>query len=250
MSSIQQTLNRLRELRLSPMAEAYDLQNRQPKIHEIGFDDRLSLLVEHESSARESKKLKRMISAAGFPEMASLEDIDYNAPRGLDKAFVASLATCEWVRQQLNLIILGATGVGKTWLACAFGNQACRLGMPAAFYRANNLYGKIAMAEHDGSLPKLKAELIKPKLLILDDFGIGEISMPASHILLDVIDRRMRTGSLLITSQYPVEQWHSLFPDPTVADAILDRIVHQSHQLTIKGESMRKARARRRINSS
>jgi DNA replication protein DnaC len=170
--------------------------------------------------------------------------VDYGAARGLDKSHVASLAGCEWVRQKLNLVIVGATGVGKTWLASAFGTQACRLGMPVVFYRASDLYGEIAVAMHDGSLPKLKAELIKPSLLILDDFGLGDISSSAAQILLDVVDRRMRSGSLLITSQYPTEQWHGLFPDPTIADAILDRVVHQSHRLTLKGDSMRKLKAK------
>lgn len=244
MSTVQQTINRLRELRLSSMAEAYDMQLQQPKLYQLGFDERLSLLVEHEASARESKKLNRLVRAAGFPEPSALEDVDYGASRGLDKSQVASLAGCEWVRQKLNLVIIGATGVGKTWLASAFGTQACRLGMPVVFYRASDLYGDIALAMHDGSLPKVKAELIKPSLLILDDFGLGDISPAAAQVLLDVIDRRMRSGSLLITSQYPTEQWHGLFPDPTIADAILDRVVHQSHRLTLKGESMRKLKAK------
>ena len=248
MSSVQQTLNRLRELRLSPMAEAYELQNQQPKLHQLSFDDRFGLLVEHEASARESNKLKRLIRVAGFPETASLEDVDYGATRGLERSYLASLAGCEWVRQQLNLVIVGATGVGKTWLACAFGTQACRQGIPVAFHRASELYGQISVAIHDGSLPKLKSELTKPSLLILDDFGIGEISPSSAQVLLDVVDRRMRSRSLLITSQYPTEQWHGFFPDPTIADAILDRIVHQSHRLALKGESMRKLRAPRRIH--
>lgn len=244
MSTVQQTINRLRELRLSSMAEAYDLQAQQPKLYQLGFDERFSMLVEHEASARESKKLNRLVRAARFPEPAALEDVDYGASRGLDKSQVASLAGCEWVRQKLNLVIVGATGVGKTWLASAFGTQACRLGMPVVVYRASDLYGEIALATHDGSLPKLKAELIKPNLLILDDFGLGDITPSAAQVLLDVIDRRMRSGSLLITSQYPTEQWHGLFPDPTIADAILDRVVHQSHRLTLKGESMRKLKAK------
>lgn len=248
MSSVQQTLNRLRELRLSPMAEAYELQNQQPKLHQLSFDDRFGLLVEHEASARESKKLGRLIRVAGFPETASLEDVDYGATRGLERSYLASLAGCEWVRQQLNLVIVGATGVGKTWLACAFGTQACRQGIPVAFHRSSELYGQISVAIHDGSLSKLKSELTKPSLLILDDFGIGEISPSCAQVLLDVVDRRMRSRSLLITSQYPTEQWHGFFPDSTIADAILDRIVHQSHRLVLKGESMRKLRAQRRIH--
>lgn len=249
MSTVQQTINRLRELRLSSMAEAYELQHQQPKLYQLGFDDRFSLLVEHEALARESKKLNRLIRAAGFPEQASLEDVNYGASRGLDKSHIASLAGCEWVRQKLNLVIVGATGVGKTWLASAFGTQACRLGLPVAFYRASDLYGEIAVAMHDGSLPKLKAELIKPSLLILDDFGLGDISPSAAQVLLDVVDRRMRLGSLLVTSQYSTDQWHGLFPDSTIADAILDRVVHQSHRLTLKGESMRKLKAKQTMQS-
>ena len=247
MSGVQQTLSRLRELRLTSMAENYAMQFQQPKLHQLSFDDRFGLLVEHEVSERESKKLKRLVRCAGFPEAASLEDVDFRPSRGIDKAFVASLASCDWVQQQLNLIILGATGVGKTWLACAFGTQVCRLRLPASFFRASDLYGEIAVAAHDGSLPNLKASLIKPSLLIIDDFGLGEITPQAAQVLLDVVDRRMRTGSLLITSQFPTDQWHGFFPDPTVADAILDRVVHQAHRMMLKGESMRKLQAKQRM---
>lgn len=247
MSSVQQTLSRLRELRLTSMAENYSMQLQQPKLHQLSFDDRFGLLVEHEVSERESKKLKRLVRGAGFPETSSLEDIDFRPSRGIEKALVASLANCEWVRQQLNLIILGATGVGKTWLACAFGAQVCRLRLPATFFRASDLYGEIAVAAHDGSLPKLKVNLTKPSLLIIDDFGLGEITPQVAQVLLDVVDRRMRTGSLLITSQFPTDQWHGFFPDPTVADAILDRVVHQAHRIVLKGESMRKLQAKQRM---
>jgi len=247
MSSTQQTISRLRELRLTSMVEAYSMQLQQPKLHQLSFDDRFGLLVDHEVSERESKKLKRLVRGAGFPDSASLEDADYRPSRGIDKALVASLASCEWVRQLLNLIILGATGVGKTWLACAFGDQACRLRLPTAFFRASDLYGEIAVAAHDGSLPRLKANLIKPSLLIIDDFGLGEITPQAAQVLLDVVDRRMRTGSLLITSQFPTDQWHGFFPDPTVADAILDRVVHQAHRIVLKGDSMRKLQARQKM---
>ncbi|ATE62872.1 IS21-like element helper ATPase IstB [Thauera sinica] len=247
MSGVHQTISRLRELRLTSMAEAYSVQLQQPKLHQLSFDDRFGLLVEHEASERDSKKLKRLVRSAGFPESASLEDADYRASRDIDKGFIASLASCEWIRQQLNLIVLGATGVGKTWLACAFGSQACRQRLPATFFRASDLYQEIAVASHDGSLPKLKAGLIKPSLLIIDDFGLSEISSQAAQVLLDVVDRRMRTGSLLITSQFTTDQWHGFFPDPTLADAILDRVVHQAHRITLKGESMRKLQAKRKM---
>lgn len=247
MSSVQQTLSRLRELRLASMAEAYQQQLQQPKLHELGFDDRLGLLVEYEVSERESRKLRRLIRSAGLPDHTTLEDIDYRATRGIEKSQIARLANCEWIRQKLNLIILGATGVGKTCLASAFGSQACRLGFPVSFYRASDLYELISSALLDGSLPRLRVSMMKPSLLIIDDFGLNQASLPVAQILLDIVDSRMRTGSLLITSQFPTDQWHILLPDPTLADAILDRIVHQSHRLTLKGESMRKMRAQARI---
>lgn len=247
MSSTQQTLARLRELRLMPMADAYELQLQQPKLQQAGFDDRFGILVEHEASARESRKLKRLVQGASMPEVAALEDLDQRASRGLDQNTITALANCDWVRRQQNLIIHGATGVGKTWLACAFGAQACRLKLPVRFYRASDLYGEIAVGALDGSLPKLKLALSKPSLLILDDFGLGEITTQVAQVMLDVIDRRMRTGSLLITSQFPTDQWHALFPEPTLADAILDRVVHMSHRLLLKGESMRKTQARKRM---
>lgn len=249
MTSTQQTISRLRELRLNSMAEAYERQLQQPKLHQLGFDDRFGLLVEHEAGERDARRLSRLIRGASLPDTAVMEDMDFRAGRGVDKAQLASLATCEWVRQQHNLIIAGATGVGKTWLACALGAQACRLEIPTVFYRASELYSVIADAQPDGSLPKLKKALIKPPLLILDDFGLGEITVPTAQFLLEVIDRRMRTGSLLITSQFGTEQWHGLFPEPTIADAILDRIVHQSHRLILKGESMRKLRAKERLKA-
>lgn len=186
-----------------------------------------------------------VVGNARLPEGASLEEVNYRASRGLDKSFIATLSTCTWILKQQNLIIEGPTGTGKTWLACAFASQACRLGMSASFYRAADLCTAIGDAVHDGSLAKLRLSLERPALMVIDDLGIGEISPQATHVLFEVVDRRMRTGSLLITRQYPVEKWHDLFPDPTLADAILDRIVHQAHRLAVKGESMRKLRARK-----
>ena len=247
MSGLQQTLVRLRDLKLSGMAEALSRQMNAPGQQQLSFEERLGILVEHEWSERESRKLKRLIRGATLPEAACLEDVDYRASRNLEKAFIASLSSCEWVRRRQNLVILGATGVGKTWLACAFATQACRLKMAAGFYRASDLFNDIAVATLDGSLPRLKVSLSKPQLLVLDDFGIGSMTVQAAHVLLDVVDRRMRNGSLLITSQYPTDQWHGFFPDPTIADAVLDRVVHQAHCIQLKGESMRKLQGRKRM---
>lgn len=245
MSALQQTLARMRELRLTSMARALEMQLQSPVINDLAFEDRVGLLIEHEWSERENRKLKRLVRGAGLPEMACLEDIDYRATRNLEKALIASLSSCEWVRRRQNLIVLGATGLGKTWLACAFANQACRLKLAASFYRASDLFADIAVATLDGSLPKLKQALTRPQLLIIDDFGIGTMTVQAAHVLLDVVDRRMRTGSLVITSQYPTDQWHGFFPDPTIADAVLDRVVHQAHRVQLRGESMRKLQAKR-----
>jgi DNA replication protein DnaC len=248
MSTAQQTTSRLRELKLSAMAETFERQREQPKLHELSFDDRLALLVESEWVERDTRKLKRLLRLAGLPESAALEDLDYRSARGLDKAQIASLSTCNWARKQQNVAILGPTGVGKTWLACAFATQACRLRLQVLFYRACDLFSEIGIAAHDGSLPKLKLQLAKPSLLVLDDFGIGEMSTQVAHVMLEIVDRRMRTGSLLVTSQYPTDKWHDFFPDPTIADAVLDRVVHQAHRITLKGESMRKLRAKRAMD--
>jgi DNA replication protein DnaC len=247
MSSVQQTLNHLRVLRLTTMAHAYQLQLEQSAMQELSFDDRLSMLVEREVAERGSRKLNRLIRSASFPEVATTEEIDYRPSRGLDKAQLAALIACEWIRQRLNLMVLGPTGAGKTWFACALGTQACRLGLSVVFRKAVDLYSAISTAMLDGSLSRLKADLSRPDLLILDDFGMGEMNVQIAHVLLDIVDRRMRTSSLLITSQYPVEQWYACFPDPTVADAVLDRIVHQSYRIVLKGESMRKLQARKRM---
>ncbi|MDP3522296.1 MAG: IS21-like element helper ATPase IstB [Hydrogenophaga sp.] len=244
MNTTIQNLTKLRELHLGAMAAAYGLQQDQVNLQKLSFDDRFGLLLESEVSSRNSRKLNRLVKTAGFPEVAAFEDYDTRTSRGLDQSMISTLSSCNWITRKQNLMILGPTGVGKTWLASAFGHQACRLGMTVSFHVTSDLFDRIGQAVLDASLPKLKATLYKPNLLILDDFGIGEMSPTAAQVLLDVADRRMRTGSLLLTSQYPSENWHGLFPDPTIADAVLDRVVHQAHRLQLKGESMRKIRGR------
>lgn len=250
MSMQSQNVAQMRELRLTTMTQTYELQLEQPKLHQLAFDERFGLLLEAESAARKSRKLNRLVKAATLPELASVEDIDHRASRGLDKSVIASLATCAWVKRRQNVMILGATGVGKSWLASALAHQACRLDLQVGWHRASELYTSIAEAQVDASLAKLKAALCKPELLVLDDFGIGDMTPLAAQVLLDVAERRTRTGSLLITSQYPMEKWHDFFPDPTIADAVLDRIVHQAHKIQLKGESMRKLRGKAALASA
>ena len=247
MSIIEQTLSNLRLLKLSGMADTYSLQLDQPKLNAKSFDERFAMLVDYELTNRETRRIQRFIKMANFPERCSLEDLDDRPSRDLDKPLISTLATCEWIHRHQNLTIRGATGTGKTWLGSAIGTQACRLGIPTIYIRSTQLLSDIAIALADGSLANLKSRLIKPALLVIDDFGHGQINISVGHVLLDIIDQRMRSGSLLFTTQYPFEQWHDLFPDPTLADAILDRVVHQSHVLHLKGESMRKLRAKKKL---
>lgn len=244
--SILNTSLRLSELGLHGMANAYDRQLSQPQLQQEAFDVRLGLMLDAEHSSRETRKIERLVKAARMREsQATLEDVDYKASRALDRSTVMNLAECEWLRRRQNLILTGATGTGKTWLACAFGNQACRQGFTTVYRTATQLFEDILLSQADNTLPKLRRQLVRTQLLIIDDLGIGGISVQLGPLLLEIIDQQSRNGSLLITSQYPQEKWYELFADPTIADAILDRIIHKSHTLQLKGESMRKVRARR-----
>jgi len=241
--SNSQLLSLMQTLSLSGMLKAFEAQSEQPQIAALGFEERLSLLLEAEANTRDNKRISRLTKAAKMRQnQAALEDINYHPSRGLDKALIAELSTCQWIDKRQNLVITGATGTGKSWLACAFGKQACRYGYPAIFLTATHLYEQITAATMAGTLPKLRTQLIKSRLLIIDDFGIGGIDTQLGPILLDIIDQHALQGSLIITSQFPTEKWYDLFNDPTVADAILDRVVHKSHFMKLKGESQRKGK--------
>lgn len=244
---IQQTQNKLRELKLKGMADAYERQLSQVSVQELSFDERFSFLVDSETSARENRKLNRLLKSARFRYQAFYEDIDFRPTRELDKGLFASLSSCEWVRRRQNVLLIGATGTGKSWLGCALGTQACRNGMTVLFRTAGALFEEIAIARVDGSLPKLRSQLVKANVLVIDDLGLAPIDLGIGHVLLEIIDQRADTGSLVITSQYPTERWHGFFNDPTLADAILDRIVHASHKIQLRGESMRKVKARKKV---
>lgn len=241
---IQQTVERLHELRLTGMAQALQEQLAMSDLDSLAFEDRLALLLEREMTFRDDRRLTRLLQVAKLNLPASVEDLDFRSPRGLDRSLVLSLASGQWIREHDNVLISGATGTGKSYLACAFGHSACRHGLSTRYFRFSRLLGDLALARADGSYPKLLDRLAKTQLLLLDDFGLAPLSDPERRDLLEVLDDRYGKRATLITSQLPFEHWHDVLGDATFADAILDRLVHNAHRLTLKGASMRKKKKR------
>lgn len=239
----QQTIEQLRALKLTGMLEALEQQQAQPEMHELCFEQRLAMLVEREYFHRESRRLARLLKEARLRVAACVEDIDYRHPRGLEKPRMAALAQCDWVRQAQNLCLTGPTGCGKTWLACALGNQACRQGLSVRYLRLPHLLEQLRIAHGDGSYPRLMSRLLKTDLLILDDWGIHKLTAAQRHDLLELIEDRHGRRSTLIAGQLPVEHWHEYIGEATLADAILDRLLHGAHRLALYGESMRRRTA-------
>ncbi|MEW6448993.1 MAG: IS21-like element helper ATPase IstB [Bacillota bacterium] len=227
-------------MKLFGMARALQEQLAQPDIISIPFEERLGMLVDREVDYRENKRLARLLKEAKLKQQACVEDVDFRHPRGLDRAVFFSLADCRWIREHHNLIITGPTGVGKTFIACALANKACRLGFTVRYWRTSRLLPAVATARADGSYATLIHKLQKTDLLLLDDWGISPLQVDEARDLLDILEDRNQTRSTLITSQMPVNQWHNVLADPTLADAILDRLVHNAYKLELRGESMRK----------
>lgn len=238
------TLDKLQALKCTGMATALAEQMQMPDMEELTFEERLGLLVDREATERENRRLSSRLRRAKLKHNAALEDIDYRHPRGLDKSLIQSLASCQWVREHLNILLTGPTGVGKTWLACAFAQKACREGYTALYLRLPRLLQDMAIAKGDGRYPKLLATLAKIDVLILDDWGLAKLTAEQRRDLLEIMEDRHGTRSTLATSQLPIEKWHDVIGDPTLADAILDRLVHNAYKINLKGASMRKRKAK------
>lgn len=240
----QHTLQQLHSLRLAGMADALEQQLNQLNTYEdLGFLERLSMLVNSEATCRDNRKITRLLRQARLRLHAQPADIDYRARRGLHKDTMAQLLQLDWIRHHRNLLIEGPTGTGKTFLACALGQTACEHGLSVRYYRASRLFDALTIAHGDGSFGKLLVQLAKAQLLIIDDWGLDVLTQQQRNDLLEIMEDRHGQGATLITSQLPVTHWHEAIGDPTLADAILDRLLHNSHKMQLKGESMRKIQA-------
>ncbi|KPZ08656.1 ISPsy14, transposition helper protein, partial [Pseudomonas amygdali pv. ulmi] len=218
------TLDKLQTLRLHGMIKSLGEQHATPDINDVSFDERLGLMVDREVTEREDARMTTRLKAARLHHNACLEDIDYRSPRGLDKAMILQLGSGQWLRDGLNLIIGGPTGVGKTWLACALAHKACRDGYSVRYLRLPRLMEELGLAHSDGRFAKLMAGYAKTDLLVLDDWGLAPFTAAQRRDMLELLDDRYGNRSTLVTSQMPVDKWHALIGDPTLGDAILDRI--------------------------
>jgi len=239
---IHPTIDKLESLRFNGMAKALREQMQMEDIGEMTFEERLGILLDRETVERETRRLNTRLRKAKLRHNASIEDIDFRHPRGLDRSVVLRLADCEWIKKKQNLIITGPTGAGKSYLACAFAQKACREGYSAAYLRMPRLFQELSLAKGDGRYVKLLSSYAKMDLLVFDDYGLSALKNEQRHDLLEILEDRNEVKSTLVTSQLPLDHWHEQIGDPTLADAILDRLVHRAHKiiLKLKGDSMRK----------
>lgn len=234
------TLEKLHTLHLTGMLKALGEQQQMAEISSLGFEERLGLLIDRELTERENRRLETRLKKAKLRHCCCVEDLDFKASRGLDKALIISLAACIWIARGLNLLICGPTGIGKSYLACALGHKACLEGYSALYQRLPRLFEELRLAKADGRYGKLMLGYAKTDLLILDDWGLTPMSDPQRRDLLELLEDRYGKRSTIVISQLPVTAWHEAIGDPTLADAILDRLVHNAYKIELKGNSMRK----------
>lgn len=238
------TFEQLRRLKLTGMLKALEEQEQMPDIDRLSFLERLGLLVDRERQERDNRRLTNRLRLAKLKQAACLEDLDLKTPRQLDRGFIQQLADCHWVTQHLNVLITGPTGVGKSFLACALAQKACRQGYTALYQRLPRLLTELEIARGDGRYPKLMRQLAKVDVLVLDDWGLENgLNDRQRRDLLEILDDRYASRATVVTSQLPIENWHQALGDPTLAEAILDRLVHNAHRIKLQGKSMRKQAA-------
>ena len=246
---IEPTIEKLRAMRLSTMAEGLIEQQQKPDRGELGFEERLGLLVDAEFLARENRRRERLLREAKLKQnRACLEDIDYAARRGLDKPLMRRFATCAWIAEFHNIVLTGATGTGKTYIACALAQQACRRGYRVLYRRASRLFQEMLLARADGTYVRMLAKFARIDLLVIDDWALTPVPEQERHDLLEILEDRTENRSTILTSQLPPGKWHEQIGDPTLADAILDRVLHRAYKIALKGPSMRKETESRKEN--
>ena len=238
------TLDKLTQLKFTGMVRALKEQIDSPDIDELDFHERLGLLVDREITERDNRRLSSRLRQAKLKHLACVEDINYRHPRGLDRSMLVTLSSNYWVAQHRNVLITGPTGIGKTWIACALAQKACRDGYRALYLRLPRLLQQLPVAKGDGTYPKLLMKLAKVDLIILDDWGLSKLTAEQRRDLLEILEDRYDAKSTLVTSQLPVDQWHGVIGDATLADAILDRLVHNAYRINLDGESLRKTTAK------
>jgi DNA replication protein DnaC len=242
----QPTIEKLHTMKLHGMADAFRAQLETTESHQLGFEERFALLVDHQWLWKENRALGRRLRSAKLKERSAIiEDVDYQHPRCLDRKLLRTLASSEWVRQKLNIVFLGPTGIGKSWLACALAQKACRDGFSVLHKKTSELFRELAVAHADGSIGRMLVRLAQIDVLLLDDFAMAPLKDSERRDFLEVCDDRYQRRSMILTSQMPVAHWHEQIGDPTIADSILDRFLHNAYRLELNGESIRKKLGRK-----
>jgi len=238
------TLEKLKELRLYGMARTFEEQLKSSEFNELSFEERLGLMVDMEITEGKNRRLKSRLKKAKLRQQACMEDLDYRYQRGLDKSIMLSLSTCRWIKEHLNILITGPTGVGKSFIACAIAHRACLEGFKVLYFRASRLFQDLAIAKGDGRYGKLMNSIAKAHLVVIDDWGLSVLTDQEQRDFLEILEDRHGIHSTIIAGQLPVDHWHETIGNPTLADAILDRLIHNAYKINLKGESMRKKKSR------